>query len=56
MEIFFGHLKSEIIYLSKTQGAENIINEINEYIWFYNNERIQLKYGMSPIQYKSHAA
>ncbi|MFU7515497.1 IS3 family transposase [Clostridium sp. HCS.1] len=25
-------------------------------MWFYNNERIQLKYGMSPIQYKSHAA
>lgn len=56
IEIFFGHLKSELIYLSKTRETEKLINEINEYIWFYNNERILLKYGMSPIQYKSHAA
>lgn len=56
IEIFFGHLKSELIYLTKTREMEKLIIEINEYIDFYNTERIQLKYGMSPIQYKSHAA
>ncbi|HBF4644608.1 TPA: IS3 family transposase, partial [Clostridioides difficile] len=26
------------------------------YIYFYNNERIQLKNGMSPIEYRTHSA
>ncbi|MCC0628714.1 IS3 family transposase, partial [Clostridioides difficile] len=26
------------------------------YIYFYNNERIQLKNGMSPIEYRTHCA
>ncbi|MCC0628136.1 IS3 family transposase, partial [Clostridioides sp. ES-S-0171-01] len=25
-------------------------------IYFYNNERIQLKNGMSPIEYRTHCA
>ncbi|MBY1577201.1 IS3 family transposase, partial [Clostridioides difficile] len=25
-------------------------------IYFYNNERIQLKNGMSPIEYRTHSA
>ncbi|MBY2231462.1 IS3 family transposase, partial [Clostridioides sp. ZZV15-6383] len=25
------------------------------YIYFYNNERIQLKNGMSPIEYRTHS-
>ncbi|MCU6135425.1 IS3 family transposase, partial [Clostridioides difficile] len=27
-----------------------------DYIYFYNNERIQLKNGMSPIEYRTHCA
>ncbi|HBF4832244.1 TPA: IS3 family transposase, partial [Clostridioides difficile] len=27
-----------------------------DYIYFYNNERIQLKNGMSPIEYRTHSA
>ncbi|WP_176714172.1 IS3 family transposase [Orenia metallireducens] len=29
---------------------------MSQYIYFYNNERIQLKNGMSPIEYRIHAA
>ncbi|EMM0492040.1 TPA: IS3 family transposase, partial [Clostridioides difficile] len=28
----------------------------NDYIYFYNNERIQLKNGMSSIEYRTHSA
>ncbi|MDS1001901.1 IS3 family transposase [Clostridium sporogenes] len=44
IESFFSNLKSELIYL------------IDEYIYFYNNERIQLKFGMSPVEYRTHAS
>lgn len=56
IENFFSHFKSELIYLSKTNDVNELTNLIDDYIHFYNNERIQIKIGMSPIEYRTHAA
>jgi transposase InsO family protein len=56
IESFFSHLKSELIYLIDTNNVDEITKLINEYIFFYNNERIQIKNGMSPIEYRTHAS
>ena len=56
IENFFSHFKSELIYLTKTNDVTELTSLIHEYIDFYNNERIQLKNGMSPIEYRTHAA
>jgi len=56
IENFFGHFKSELIYLTKYNTLEELIKLINDYIIFYNNERIQIKNGMSPVEYRNHAA
>ena len=55
-ESFFSHLKSELIYLVNTTDVTELTRLIHEYIHFYNNERIQNKIGMSPIEYLTHAA
>ena len=56
IESFFSHLKSELIYLVDTKNPDEITKLINEYIYFYNYERIQIKNGMSPVEYRTHAA
>jgi putative transposase len=55
IENFFGILKTELFYLKKYKSINQLKIEINEYINYYNNERIKsnLK-GMSPIQYRAH--
>ena len=53
MESFFGTLKSELFYLQKWQSVEQLKKAINEYINYYNHERIKLKLkGLSPVQYR----
>lgn len=55
IESFFGHLKSESIYLTKVNTYEELKVLIDEYIYFYNNERIQNKLKkMAPIEYRCH--
>jgi putative transposase len=55
MENFFGTLKSELFYLNKYESINHLKKEINEYIKYYNNERIKLNLnGMSPVQYRAH--
>jgi transposase InsO family protein len=55
MESFFGHLKSELLYISKFDSVEHFIKELEDYIYYYNNERIKVKLnGMSPVQYRTH--
>ena len=56
IESFFSHLKSELIYLVNTTDVTELTKLSHEYIYFYNNERIQNKIGMSPIEYLTHAA
>ena len=55
IENFFGILKSELFYLKKYISVNQLKKEIEEYIKYYNNERIKLNLkGMSPIQYRAH--
>ena len=55
VENFFGIVKSELFYLKKYASVFQLKKEINEYIHYYNNDRIKLNLnGMSPIQYRAH--
>ncbi|WP_370832068.1 IS3 family transposase [Clostridium sp.] len=56
IEILFSHLKSELIYLVNTTDVDELTNLVYEYIYFYNNERMQSKISMSLIEYLTHAA
>ena len=54
MENFFGLLKSELLYLHKFDSIEHFMSELEEYLHYYNNDRIKEKLnGMSPIQYRT---
>jgi len=53
-ENFFGLLKSELVKLVKFNNLEHFINELHDYIWYYNNERIKNKLKMSPVSYRTH--
>ena len=48
-ENFFGILKAECIYRHKPETFEEANKMIDDYIYFYNHERIQLKTGMPPL-------
>ncbi len=53
IENFFGILKSEMFYDNKFETVEHFIRELEEYIDYYNNERIKIKLkGLSPVQYR----
>jgi putative transposase len=53
VESFFGTLKCETIYLQKVKSLFDLIRTIDEYIYWYNNDRIKLTLGgYSPIQYR----
>ena len=56
MENFFGRLKVEMYYGEKFESPRGFIEKLEEYIHYYNNERISLKLkGMSPVQYRAHS-
>ena len=53
MENFFGILKSEMFYHKKFESVDQLIQEIEDYIYYYNNKRIKGKLkGLSPVQYR----
>ena len=53
MENFFGLLKSELLYLKEFEGFEEFRNELENYIYYYNHQRIKGKLkGLSPVQYR----
>ena len=55
IENFFGIIKAELFYLKKYDSIVQLKKEINQYINYYNNDRIKLNLkGMSPIQYRAH--
>ena len=55
IENFFGLLKSELFYLKKYKSIDQLKTEINEYITYYNNDRIKSNLNkMSPIKYRTH--
>ena len=54
MENFFGILKSELFYLKKFETVDKFIRELEEYIDYYNNQRIKSKLkGLSPVEYRT---
>ena len=52
-ENFFSILKTECIYRTKLQSYEQARLLIAEYIHFYNNQRIQLKTKLTPLEKRS---
>lgn len=56
IENFFGHLKTEMFHGETFNTVNELITSIEEYIDWYNNERIQERLkGMTPMQYRNHA-
>jgi len=54
MENFFGLLKSELLYLQKFDNMQHFINELHEYMHYYNHRRIKGKLkGLSPVNYRT---
>lgn len=53
-ENFFSNLKSEFFYLNKFNSVEEFIDELKEYMHYYNNIRVITKLKMTPIQYRDH--
>ncbi|MCY9748972.1 IS3 family transposase [Paenibacillus larvae] len=43
MESFWGMMKSEMYYLHSYSTYEELKKDIDNYIYFYNNERLQAK-------------
>jgi len=55
METFFGRLKNEMFYGHEKEytSFEAFSKAIDEYIYYYNNERIQSKTNwMPPVKYR----
>ena len=48
-ENFFSILKTECIYRLKPKTLDEARMLIDDYIYFYNNQRIQLKTGVAPL-------
>ena len=49
-ENFFSILKTECIYRCKPSSFDEAKRIIDDYIWFYNNERIQLNTKLAPLE------
>ncbi|WP_371877746.1 IS3 family transposase [Paenibacillus plantiphilus] len=57
MESFWGTLKCEKYYLHTYQTFEQLKSDIDDYIHFYNYERLQAKLnGLSPMEFRTKAA
>lgn len=53
VESFFSHFKCELVYLSNFNSEQELIQAIEEYIRFYNNERSQKRLNRcSPVNYR----
>ncbi len=57
MEAFWGTWKCEKYYLNKYRTFEELKKDVEEYIRFYNEERLQKRRnGLSPLEYRDKAA
>lgn len=55
-ENFFGILKTEMYHNEVFETADELIENIKEYIDYYNTKRIKLKLkGLTPIEYRNQA-
>ena len=56
MENFFGHLKSELLYLQSFDSMDHFKAELIEYIDYYNNRRIKTRLkGLPPALHRQQA-
>ena len=56
MENFFGHLKSELLYLQDFESVEHFKAELIDYLDYYNNRRIKAKLkGLTPALHRLQA-
>ena len=56
MENFFGHLKSELLYLQEFDSVEHFKAELIDYIDYYNNRRIKARLkGLPPALHRQQA-
>ena len=56
MENFFGHLKSELLYLQEFDSVEHFKAELVDYIDYYNNRRIKARLkGLPPALHRQQA-
>ena len=56
MENFFGHLKSELLYLQEFESMEHFKTELIEYIDYYNYRRIKARLkGLPPALHRQQA-
>ena len=51
-ENFFSILKTECVHRAKPHSYEEARRLIEEYIYFYNYQRIQLKTKLTPMEYR----
>ena len=56
MKNFFGTFKTEGLYRCKPTTGEQVQQLVDEYIHFYNYQRIDMKYGLTPFEIRSKAA
>ncbi len=57
IESFWSKLKCEKYYLNKYETFESLKQDIDDYIYFYNNFRFQKRLnGLSPIEFRTQAA
>jgi transposase InsO family protein len=57
MESFFGTLKSEYFYRERFESVAQLQAGLDEYIRYYNHERIKMKLGgLSPVAYRAESA
>lgn len=52
MESFFATFKNEYHYRFKEKTEENLRAAVDEYIKYYNEDRIKLSFKMSPVMYR----
>jgi hypothetical protein len=51
IESFFSHLKTEMSYFSQCKTEEELLQAVDDYIWFYNHERFQKRLNQcAPIE------
>lgn len=56
IESFFSILKTECIYLKQNLQKNNIPEVVKNFIWYYNNERLQEKIQeLAPFEFRSQA-
>ena len=56
IESFFGHFKTECYDLKTYKTFEELVADVDAYIYFYNNERFQEKHnGLAPLEMRNKA-